>query len=508
SSADMSNAVAVNLSTNMAENNKGSSPNDMEHSNLDTSLTEEDVYEVEEIVGVRKIGSQIQYRVRWSGYGSQHDTWEPKENLLTCEDLIDNYMNDKKNKPSSVKRKKNAGSWVMLQVQDSEQADSETFLRDPFWKNLEAGRINVFDGGDMYSKVKGRAARPESYNENALLKRRLSGIYDPQSDSSSKISTRSAKFSPCSSKSDHFKFTDGKFQSGSSVDEQSPQMTSRNVKSKPDNKKTPVKRNRKKKTNSMGQSRKRGKKRKNKPDLLLNAENVTADNDPIALVDITSDNNKRNDESESEAGELNDGSATVSSENKESVEKELSNDEIMPLNCEPGKSGLVSDLVSHADVKVESKFADKSSKLMIDTSTDDNSYSAIVKTESNVTSDVENSTDAMTKSEAIPASEIDKEEGDDVAQVVDAETIDCVQSEEASIKYFSEDELLLVDSYGASSGDEKNSEISEQLVEDSDSNRKSTGDIKDEDEDDDDEMSAFTSSMKYISMEPSKTKFG
>lgn len=64
---------------------------------------------------------------------------------------------------------------ILLQVpvdDDSSSSGSKSdpigLLRDPFWKNLEAGRIDVFEGGDMYSKVKGRATRPPSYNENAL----------------------------------------------------------------------------------------------------------------------------------------------------------------------------------------------------------------------------------------------------------------------------------------------------------------------------------------------------
>ncbi len=52
---------------------------------------------------------------------------------------------------------------------DGEEADT---LKDKFWRNLEQGRINVFEGSDMYSKVKntGRAARPKDFRNAAQQK--------------------------------------------------------------------------------------------------------------------------------------------------------------------------------------------------------------------------------------------------------------------------------------------------------------------------------------------------
>ena len=31
------------------------------------------------------------YKVRWEGYESEEDSWEPMENLLTCQELVDKY---------------------------------------------------------------------------------------------------------------------------------------------------------------------------------------------------------------------------------------------------------------------------------------------------------------------------------------------------------------------------------------------------------------------------------
>ena len=41
----------------------------------------EKVYEVEAIVGDELINGEIRYKVKWKGYRSDEDTWEPKSGL-------------------------------------------------------------------------------------------------------------------------------------------------------------------------------------------------------------------------------------------------------------------------------------------------------------------------------------------------------------------------------------------------------------------------------------------
>ncbi|NXO21552.1 MPP8 phase, partial [Cisticola juncidis] len=64
----------------------------------------EDVFEVEKILDVKKEGGKILYKVRWKGYTSDDDTWEPEVHLEDCKEVLLEFR--KKvvdNKPKPVK---------------------------------------------------------------------------------------------------------------------------------------------------------------------------------------------------------------------------------------------------------------------------------------------------------------------------------------------------------------------------------------------------------------------
>ncbi|XP_057693560.1 chromodomain Y-like protein 2 isoform X1 [Corythoichthys intestinalis] len=51
-----------------------------------------DLYEVEHIVDKRRNKKgKWEYLIRWKGYGSKEDTWEPEHHLLHCEEFIDSF---------------------------------------------------------------------------------------------------------------------------------------------------------------------------------------------------------------------------------------------------------------------------------------------------------------------------------------------------------------------------------------------------------------------------------
>ncbi|XP_077473982.1 M-phase phosphoprotein 8 isoform X5 [Stigmatopora argus] len=49
---------------------------------------EENVYEVERIIDMRVEGGDVLYRVRWKGYCSDDDTWEPEGHLEDCREVL------------------------------------------------------------------------------------------------------------------------------------------------------------------------------------------------------------------------------------------------------------------------------------------------------------------------------------------------------------------------------------------------------------------------------------
>jgi transposase InsO family protein len=53
---------------------------------------QQDVYEVERILNHRGEGDNREYLIRWKGYGSKDDTWEPVSNLFDAEYSIQTYL--------------------------------------------------------------------------------------------------------------------------------------------------------------------------------------------------------------------------------------------------------------------------------------------------------------------------------------------------------------------------------------------------------------------------------
>ena len=51
-------------------------------------IPEDQLFIVERILAERKTDQGIFYRVRWAGYTSNHDSWEPEDALANCEDVL------------------------------------------------------------------------------------------------------------------------------------------------------------------------------------------------------------------------------------------------------------------------------------------------------------------------------------------------------------------------------------------------------------------------------------
>ena len=62
-------------------------------------LDGEQEFEVEQVLDHRQEGKRSKsYLVRWTGYGPEHDTWEPEAALQNCRDRIQAYWNEQRRK--------------------------------------------------------------------------------------------------------------------------------------------------------------------------------------------------------------------------------------------------------------------------------------------------------------------------------------------------------------------------------------------------------------------------
>ncbi|CAK6954946.1 chromodomain Y-like protein 2 isoform X1 [Scomber scombrus] len=69
-----------------------------------------DLYEVERIVDKRRNKKgKWEYLIRWKGYGSKEDTWEPEHHLLHCEEFIDQFNSLRLHSHKRPKIPKNRG---------------------------------------------------------------------------------------------------------------------------------------------------------------------------------------------------------------------------------------------------------------------------------------------------------------------------------------------------------------------------------------------------------------
>ncbi|KAH9515532.1 Chromodomain Y-like protein 2 [Bulinus truncatus] len=70
-------------------------------------MAEDRLYEVEQILGKKIVNKRRLYLVRWRGFSSEHDSWEPYSNLEACKPLIKYYnknLEDSKNQHKIILR--------------------------------------------------------------------------------------------------------------------------------------------------------------------------------------------------------------------------------------------------------------------------------------------------------------------------------------------------------------------------------------------------------------------
>jgi len=135
------------------------------------SSSNKDVYDVERIVGKRlnKKG-RPEYFVKWKGYASTQNTWEPESHLANCRDLIEAFTDeqpktkksDKKVSPRRASRKSTSGAHTKVRQRNIKKKTSSHRKRPSTIKV----KSETSTRSSSSSAVVNRRKRPSTNDEN------------------------------------------------------------------------------------------------------------------------------------------------------------------------------------------------------------------------------------------------------------------------------------------------------------------------------------------------------
>ncbi|KAH0788784.1 chromobox protein 5-like [Histomonas meleagridis] len=124
-------------------------------------MSEEDVYEVEAIVGERTRRGKKQFKVHWVGYPSEDDTWENEEDV-DCDELIEEYREkvkkeieeNKSKSPEKKGRKRHTRKIIGVSKKDgkikysvqSSNGDVSTFSSKVLIKSMANKLVEFLEG--------------------------------------------------------------------------------------------------------------------------------------------------------------------------------------------------------------------------------------------------------------------------------------------------------------------------------------------------------------------------
>ena len=115
-------------------------------------------FEVEKVLSCMvSSNNQLLYLVRWKGFGSEDDTWEPESNLSDCQEAILEFYADlesRSSKKSNIQEMHNKrGRRKFKDTQDSDSQYSDT---DGYSQETEADRcsVNSFDSEPDFTAIK------------------------------------------------------------------------------------------------------------------------------------------------------------------------------------------------------------------------------------------------------------------------------------------------------------------------------------------------------------------
>ena len=71
----------------------------------ESSSSSDNNYEVEAIVGRKRMKDGYKYLIHWKGFPSSEDTWEPEHSLTNCTELIKEFENKKTKEIKKMEKK-------------------------------------------------------------------------------------------------------------------------------------------------------------------------------------------------------------------------------------------------------------------------------------------------------------------------------------------------------------------------------------------------------------------
>ena len=86
-------------------------------------MSEGEFYNIEKIIGRRKVNGKVEYKIKWEGYPINQCTWEPMKNLESAKELVEEY--DRSNPETSQKstNKKKSNSFLNKKRKEEKQKE-------------------------------------------------------------------------------------------------------------------------------------------------------------------------------------------------------------------------------------------------------------------------------------------------------------------------------------------------------------------------------------------------
>ncbi|XP_076241936.1 suppressor of variegation 3-9 isoform X1 [Calliopsis andreniformis] len=109
-----------------------------------STLVENELWEVEEIVGKRDRAGMLTYLVKWKDWGPEYNTWEPVSNLINCSDILENFERDKSKLINHFKEKTNF---------NPTNQDIEEYLNQIKYKGETLASISI-EYNSLYTSIK------------------------------------------------------------------------------------------------------------------------------------------------------------------------------------------------------------------------------------------------------------------------------------------------------------------------------------------------------------------